>query len=62
MITLNENHLRKVLEEYIGYYNFSRTHMSLNKDSPNGMVVQSVGKIVSTSILDGLHHEYRRVS
>ena len=62
MIILNENHLRRVLEEFIDYYNSSRTHMSLNKDSPRGRAVQASGKIVSTSILGGLHHEYKRVS
>ena len=62
MIILNENHLQKILAEYIPYYNSSRTHMSLDKDSPNGREVQTSGKIVSTSILGGLHHEYRRVS
>jgi hypothetical protein len=30
-----------VLEDYIDYYNSSRTHMSLNKDSSNGIEVTS---------------------
>jgi hypothetical protein len=35
MIILNEEHLHSVLDEYINnYYNVSRTHMSLEKDSP----------------------------
>lgn len=34
VIVLNEKHLTSVLAEYIEYYNTSRTHMSLNKDSP----------------------------
>ena len=35
MIILNEKHLHSVLDEYINnYYNVSRTHMSLEKDSP----------------------------
>jgi transposase InsO family protein len=62
MIILTENHLWKILSEYIPYYNISRTHMSLNKDSPNGRAVHTTGRIISKSILGGLHHEYSRAS
>jgi hypothetical protein len=63
IIILNEKHLRSVLSEYIdGYYNVSRTHMSLNKDSPIHRPVQTHGKIVSKPILGGLHHVYTRVA
>ena len=34
IIPLNERHLRNILREYIEYYNETRTHLSLNKDSP----------------------------
>jgi len=63
MIILNERHLHNVLSEYIfEYYNISRTHMSLEKDSPVHRPVQRDGKIVIKSILGGLHHVYRRVA
>jgi len=63
MIILNEKHLYNVLHEYIfDYYNVSRTHMSLKKDSPNHRPVQSKGKIVSRPILGGLHHVYSRAA
>jgi hypothetical protein len=63
IIVLNEKHLRSVLGEYIdSYYNVSRTHMSLNKDSPVHRPVQNQGKIVSKPILGGLHHVYTRVA
>ena len=62
IIVLNENHLTSVLTEYIDYYNTSRTHMSLDKDSPVHRPVQAKGKIVSKPILSGLHHVYRRVA
>jgi hypothetical protein len=46
-----------VLTDYIDdYYNNARTHMSLNKDSPVPRPVQPHGKIISKSILGGLHH------
>ena len=63
MIILNEKHLHSVLDEYINnYYNVSRTHMSLEKDSPVHRPVQANGKIVSKPILGGLHHVYSRVA
>jgi hypothetical protein len=63
MIILNEKHLHDVLHEYIfEYYNVSRTHMSLGKDSPIHRPVQNDGRIVSKPVLDGLHHVYNRVA
>ncbi|MGA2916676.1 MAG: integrase core domain-containing protein [Sedimentisphaerales bacterium] len=63
MIILNENHLHNVLHEYIfEYYNVSRTHISLEKDSPVHRPVQTKGKIMNKPILGGLHHIYSRVT
>jgi len=63
MIILNERHLYNTLHEYIfEYYNVSRTHMSLEKDSPEHRPIQKDGKIVSKPILSGLHHTYSRVA
>ena len=63
MIILNEKHLHSVPDEYINnYYNVSRTHMSLEKDSPVHRPVQANEKIVSKPILGGLHHVYSRVA
>ncbi len=63
MIILNEKHLYKVLHEYIfAYYNFSRTHMSLEKYSPIHRPAKITGKIISKPILGGLHHIYSRAA
>ena len=63
IIILNEKHLHNVLHEYIfEYYNVSRTHMSLEKDSPEYRPIQKDGKIVSKPILGGLHHVYSRAA
>ncbi len=62
-IVLNEKHLLAVLDDYINnYYNVSRTHMSLKKDSPVSRPVQTKGKIVAKPVLGGLHHNYSRVA
>jgi hypothetical protein len=49
-----------VLASYVRYYHRSRLHLSLDKDAPDQRPVQSVGKIVATSEVGGLHHRYER--
>ena len=60
MIVLNEESLRRVLRSYIGYYNESRLHLSLDKDSPIPRIVQSTGTVVAIPQVGGLHHRYER--
>jgi transposase InsO family protein len=65
LIILNERHLRRVLSVFIEtYYNRVRPHLSLNRNSPLPRKIDPPpnGKIVSTPILGGLHHRYRRVA
>jgi len=45
VIIMNEDHLRSILTDYISYYNKYRTHLGINKDSPNGRAVQFAGKM-----------------
>ena len=61
VIVRNEGHLRRVLDAYSLYYNATRTHLSLSKDSPNRRPVQRRGSIVATDVLGGLHHQYARI-
>jgi putative transposase len=62
VIVFNERHLTCILSSYVNYYNETRTHRALGKDSPNSRVVQlpSAGKkIVAISEVGGLHHRYK---
>jgi transposase InsO family protein len=61
IIVLGEAHLRRVLKSYATDYNAARTHRSLNKDSPVSHPVHRTGRIISHSILGGLHHQYSRI-
>jgi transposase InsO family protein len=61
VIFLSEAHLRRVLSAYAGYYNASRTHLVLAKDSPAHRPVQRRGVISWTPVLGGLHHTYTRI-
>jgi len=44
------------------YYNVSRTHLSLEKDSPEPRPIErpAKGKVAEMPILNGLHHRYYR--
>jgi transposase InsO family protein len=61
MLIFGEAHLRQILSLYTFYYNESRTHLSLRKDTPRGRAVQRYGTIVATPVLSGLHHRYARI-
>ena len=40
MVVLNETHLRRLLRDYLAYYHSARTHLSLDKDSPEPRPVE----------------------
>jgi len=64
MIILSEHHLRRLLAEYVRYYNESRTHMSLAGNSPIPRKVESPseGDVLAVPYLGGLHHRYTRAA
>jgi transposase InsO family protein len=64
LIVLGQRHLRRILSRYVAYYNESRTHLSLSKDSPEGRTTQSPeqGRVVEQDRVGGLHHEYLRIA
>ena len=61
LIVRNEAHLRRVLQANTSYYNATRTHLGLAKDSPNHRPIACHGRIVACGILGGLHHQYCRM-
>jgi transposase InsO family protein len=61
LIVFDEAQLRRVLKDYVSYYNQVRTHLSLEKNAPDFRRPQKLGLIASISILGGLHHQYVRV-
>jgi putative transposase len=64
VIVFGEEHLRRVLDSYFGYYHESRTHLSLERNAPQPRAVEppSRGKIVAIPHLGGLHHRYTRAA
>ena len=61
LVISGEAHLRRILKTYASYYNELRTHLTLDKEAPNGRRSQTVGTIVAIPVLGGLHHQYVRV-
>ena len=64
VIVLNERHLKRILGSYFEYYNHSRTHLSLDRNSPIEREVELPhrGRVVAIPQVGGLHHRYCRAA
>ena len=64
LIVLSEDHLRRILREYVRYYNETRPHLSLERNAPIPRRVEplSQGSIVAFPEVGGLHHRYNRAA
>jgi putative transposase len=68
MIPLNDRHLRRILREWVAHYNRGRPHSRLGPGIPDHRSAPSPRahrhrfeeseRVISTSVLGGLHHEY----
>ena len=70
MIPINEAHIRQTLKSWMAHYNSARGHSSLGPGTPDPSspkaklqpqrhCIPKDCRVVATSILSGLHHEYR---
>ena len=64
VVAVNERQLKGVLDGYVRYYNGTRTHLSLAKNSPISRRPSSKrdGTIVALPEAGGLHHRYERIA
>jgi len=62
VIVWNERSLRRTLQSYFAYYQRSRTHLALAKDTPEPRTVEppEKGRVVAIPQVGGLHHRYQR--
>jgi hypothetical protein len=62
VVVLGERHLRRILTRYFAYYHRTRTHLSLEKDAPDGRPIEppSLGAVLAIPEVGGLHHRYIR--
>jgi hypothetical protein len=60
VLVFNEAGLGRVLEAYRGYYERSRTHLALAKDTPIPRPITDDGVVIAVPEVGGLHHRYER--
>ncbi|MFL6449983.1 MAG: integrase core domain-containing protein [Bryobacteraceae bacterium] len=62
VIVFSERSLYRHLRDFVKYYHRTRTHLGLQKDTPESRPVQSkgAGRIISIPEVGGLHHRYER--
>jgi transposase InsO family protein len=62
VIVFNEASLYQHVKRFLAYYHESRTHLSLDKDTPQTRAVQTAvaGRIITIPQVGGLHHWYER--
>jgi putative transposase len=62
VIVLGENHLRRIVHQFLTYYHGTRTHLALDKDAPENRSVQPSenGSVIEIAQVRGLHHRYER--
>jgi putative transposase len=62
VIVFNEETLRRHMKSYVQYYHETRTHLSLEKDTPASRSVQppDLGQVIALPQVGGLHHRYER--
>jgi putative transposase len=62
VIALNEQHLRRLIRDYVSYYHHDRIHDSLAKETPNRRPVDpkpaADARLIYIPRLGGLHHRY----
>jgi putative transposase len=61
LLILNQLHLRRVLREYVDYYNTARPHQGLDQQAPIPFPRgPTTGSISRRDVLGGILHDYRR--
>ena len=61
VLILDERHLQRVLDEYVGYFG-RRPHQGLGQETPEPRppaCQASLTSVVARPVLGGLHHDYR---
>ena len=66
LLIVREQHLSRVLQAYVAYFNQARPHQGLHQQIPHPPAVRPAeardGPILDVPILGGLHHHYCRAA
>ena len=61
LLIANQAHLRRVLREYVNYYNTARLHQGLDQQAPIPFPREPMtGPMFCRNVLGGILHNYRR--
>ena len=60
-LLFSEKQVRKIISEFVTYYNNQRMHQGINK-IPDAEIEECTGNIRKLPVLSGLHHHYYRSS
>lgn len=62
MLILREKQLRRIVKEYVEYFNEDRPHQGIHQRMPSAPVSSPTveGEIIARPVLGGLHHAYSR--
>lgn len=63
LLVLSEVHLRRVLTEYVAYFNGARPHQGLDQRIPTPLeTTLGIGAVYGVPIVGDLHHTYGRAA
>lgn len=62
VLLFGEEHLGKVVVEYVRYFNRARPHQGIGQRIPEPANDNGEGTITATPVLGGLHHDYQRAA
>jgi len=67
ILIFSEGHARRVIHEYVTFFNHSRPHQGINQQIPEPLFLpplpqEALRQVIGLPVLHGLHHDYRRAA